>query len=119
MTLDTHSNWNTRTSVYKCRLKESAFCDIMIIWRKYQFILIVRGIHILKSVLKDLWIHMVLIFISLFFICKFSSAPQIFYALGFLLEKPSDGTFQYEVFRILENLSLAYLASLIFYLIVD
>lgn len=62
---------------------------------------------------------MVLIFISLFFICKFSSAPQIFYALGFLLEKPSDGTFQYEVFRILENLSLAYLASLIFYLIVD
>ena len=77
------------------------------------------GIHILKSVLKDLWIHIVLIFISLFFICKFSSAPQFFYALGFLLEKPSDGTFQYEVFRILENLSLAYLASLIFYLIVD
>ena len=55
----------------------------------------------------------------MFFICKFSSAPQFFYALGFLLEKPSDGTFQYEVFRILENLSLAYLASLIFYLIVD
>ena len=77
------------------------------------------GSIFLKSVLKDLWIHIVLIFISLFFICKFSSAPQIFDALGFLLEKPSDGTFQYEVFRILENLSLAYLASLIFYLIVD
>ena len=77
------------------------------------------GSIFLKSVLKDLWVHIVLIFISLFFICKFSSAPQIFDALGFLLEKPSDGTFQYEVFRILENLSLAYLASLIFYLIVD
>ena len=73
----------------------------------------------MKAMLKDLWVHIVLVFISLFLICKYSSAPLFLDVFSFLLKKPREGTFQHEVFRILENLSLAYLASLIFYLIVD
>lgn len=68
---------------------------------------------------KDLKIHIILFIISLLFICKFSDAPPVFSCLAFLLQRPSEGTTQYEILRIAENLSLAYIASLIFYMLVD
>lgn len=72
-----------------------------------------------RNFLKDLKWHIVLLMIALFFICKYSSAPPIFDALNVLFQKPEENTFMYEVIRIAENLSLAYIASLVFYLLVD
>ena len=72
-----------------------------------------------RNFLKDLKWHIVLLMISLFFICKYSSAPPMFEALNVLFQKPEENTFMYEVIRIAENLSLAYIASLVFYLLVD
>lgn len=68
---------------------------------------------------KDLKVHIVLLIVSLLVICKFSDAPPIFDCLAFLLQRPNEGTAEYEILRIAENLSLAYIASLIFYILVD
>lgn len=51
-------------------------------------------------------------------ICKFSSAPLLCGWMTFFL-RPQEKTMAFEFFRIMENLSLAYIASLIFYLMVD
>lgn len=75
---------------------------------KYQF----------KRIVKDFWIHLILSTVSIIIICKFSNAPVCCEALANVFLRPADGTVEYEVFRVLENLSLAYLAALIFYLIV-
>ena len=68
---------------------------------------------------KDLKVHIVLLIVSLLVICKFSDAPPIFDCLAFLFQRPNEGTAEYEILRIAENLSLAYIASLIFYILVD
>lgn len=73
----------------------------------------------IKDIFKDLKWHILLLLVSIFFICKFSSAPPLFDALNMFFLKPEENTFWHELFRILENLSLAYIASLIFYLLVD
>ena len=36
-----------------------------------------------------------------------------------MFQRPNEGTAEYEILRIAENLSLAYIASLIFYILVD
>lgn len=69
-------------------------------------------------IIKELKIHIILLIISVFLICKFSSAPLLFGWMTFFL-RPQEETVVFEVFRIMENLSLAYIASLIFYLVVD
>ena len=68
---------------------------------------------------KDLKVHIVLLIVSLLVICKFSDAPLIFDCLAFLFQRPNERTAEYEILRIAENLSLAYIASLIFYILVD
>ena len=68
---------------------------------------------------KDLKVHIVLLIVSLLVICKFSDAPPIFFFFSFLFQRPNEGTAEYEILRIAENLSLAYIASLIFYILVD
>lgn len=73
----------------------------------------------MKNKFKDLIIHLVLLLISFFCICKFSEAPPIFDFLGVFFLRPNEATWQFELFRILDNLSMAYIASLIFYFIVD
>ena len=72
----------------------------------------------LKRIVKDFWIHLILSAVSIIIICKFSNAPVCCEALADVFLRPVDGTVEYEIFRVLENLSLAYLAALIFYLIV-
>ncbi|GFI68739.1 hypothetical protein IMSAG249_00557 [Lachnospiraceae bacterium] len=69
-------------------------------------------------IIKELKIHIILLIISVILICKFSSAPLLFRWMTFFL-RPQEETVAFEVFRIMENLSLAYIASLIFYLVVD
>ena len=69
-------------------------------------------------IIKELKVHIILLIISVILICKFSSAPLLFRWMTFFL-RPQEGTVAFEVFRIMENLSLAYIASLIFYLVVD
>lgn len=73
----------------------------------------------MKNKFKDLIIHLVLLLISFFCICKFSEAPPIFDFLSSFFLRPNETTWQFELFRTLDNLSMAYIASLIFYLIVD
>lgn len=68
---------------------------------------------------KDLKVHIVLLIASLLIICKFSDAPPIFDCLALLFQRPNEGTPEYEILRIAENLSLAYIGSLIFYILVD
>lgn len=68
--------------------------------------------------IKELKIHIILLIISVSLICKFSSAPLLFEWMTFFL-RPQEETVAFEIFRIMENLSLAYIASLIFYLVVD
>lgn len=72
----------------------------------------------LKRIMKDFWLHLILSIVSIIIICKFSNAPVCCEALADVFLRPTDGTVEYEIFRVLENLSLAYLAALIFYLIV-
>ena len=72
-----------------------------------------------RNYFKDLKWHIIFLIVSLFFICKYSSAPPIFDALNVIFQKPEENTIIYEVIRIAENLSLAYIASLVFYLLVD
>lgn len=72
-----------------------------------------------RNYFKDLKWHILLLVVSLFFICKFSSAPPIFDGLNMIFQRPEKNTLIYEIIRIADNLSLAYIASLIFYLIVD
>ncbi len=72
-----------------------------------------------RDFLKGLKWHIVFLCIAIFFICKFSSAPPLFDELYAFFSRPQEDTIQYELLRIAENLSLAYIASLIFYLIVD
>jgi len=68
--------------------------------------------------IKELKIQIILLIISIFLICKFSSAPLLFKWMVFFL-RPQEETMAFELFRIMESLSLAYIASLIFYLVVD
>ena len=68
--------------------------------------------------IKELKIHIILLIISVSLICKFSSAPLLCGWMTFFL-RPQEETVAFEFFRIMENLSLAYIASLIFYLMVD
>ncbi len=72
-----------------------------------------------RNFLKDLKWHIFLLMVSMFFVCKYSSAPPIFDALNIIFRRPEENTLMYEIIRIAENLSLAYIASLIFYLLVD
>lgn len=72
-----------------------------------------------RNYLKDLKWHILMTIISIFFICKYSSAPPIFDALNIIFQRPEENTFMYELIRIAENVSLAYIASLVFYLLVD
>lgn len=69
-------------------------------------------------IIKELKIHIILLIISISLICKFSSAPLLFGWMTIFL-RPQEETVDFEIFRIMENLSLAYIASLIFYLVVD
>ena len=66
--------------------------------------------------IKELKIQIILLIISIFLICKFSSAPLLFKWMAFFL-RPQEETMGFELFRIMESLSLAYIASLIFYLV--
>lgn len=68
--------------------------------------------------IKELKIQIILLIIAIFLICKFSSAPLLFGWMPFFL-RPQQETMAFELFRIMESLSLAYIASLIFYLVVD
>lgn len=68
--------------------------------------------------IKELRVQIILLIISVFLICKFSSAPLMVGWMTFFL-RPQEKTMAFEVFRIMESLSLAYIASLIFYLVVD
>lgn len=68
---------------------------------------------------KDFKVHVLLVGISMFVICKFSPAPALLECLIPLLQRPAEDTLWYEFFRVAENLSLAYIASLIFYVLVD
>lgn len=68
---------------------------------------------------KEFKVHVFLIALAIFTICKFSPAPALFEWLSPLLQRPIEGTFWYEFFRVAESLSLAYIASLIFYVLVD
>lgn len=64
----------------------------------------------------------ILLLISIFCIIKFSELPFVNFAPDFIesiFEKPNQGTTWYEICRLLENLSLAYVASIIFYIIID
>lgn len=72
-----------------------------------------------RNYFKELKYHIMLLVISLFFISKFSSAPPIFDVLDVILQRPVENTLMYEIIRIAENISLAYIAALIFYLLVD
>lgn len=72
-----------------------------------------------RNYFKDLKWHILLLILSLFFVCKYSSAPPILDELNVIFQKPKENTLMYEIIRIAENLSLAYIASLIFYLLVD
>ena len=42
-------------------------------------------------------------------ICKFSSAPPIFDGLNMIFQRPEENTLIYEIIRIADNLSLAYI----------
>lgn len=71
------------------------------------------------SVWKDFKVHAILITLAAFIICKFSTAPILCPSLSFLFARPAENTISYELLRITENLSLAYIAALIFYILVD
>lgn len=73
----------------------------------------------MKQIIRDLKIHIILLIIALFVIVKFSGAPLIFEFWGWVFLRPKDNTLQYEILRVFENLSLAYMASLIFYIVVN
>lgn len=72
---------------------------------------------IVKTI-KELKIQIILLIIAIFLICKFSSAPLLLGWMTFFL-RPQEETMAFEFLRIMESLSLAYIASLIFYLVVD
>lgn len=60
--------------------------------------------------------------LTVLIIVKFSAlpAPSIFPKfLIFLLEKPRESTTEYKIFDLLNSLSLAYVASFIFYIVID
>lgn len=82
----------------------------------------------LKIVRKELFIFcqrnkllLALVIIALIFITK-ASDMQCFFSsktICYIFLKPNQGTLQFEIMRLLENLSIAYLSSLIFYLIIN
>lgn len=78
--------------------------------------------------LKKVWsrlkksILIIIMLASLFCIVKFSSVSVWCALPGFvkkILERPVEGTNAYEIWLIIDNLCLAYVASLIFYVVVD
>ncbi len=58
-------------------------------------------------------------FISTFIICKFSTSPTIFPLLSHILQRPPENTLSFEILRVAENLSLAYMSSFIFYILIN
>lgn len=71
---------------------------------------------------KDNKIIVIILLLSVFSIIKFSELPFIKSTPDFIERffiKPNQGATGFEVWRLLENLSLAYIASVIFYIIID
>lgn len=100
------------------------FSLVLFRFQKYDIILATlqiekRDSSVRRNYLKDLKWHIFMTIISIFFICKYSSAPPIFDALNIIFQRPEENTLMYELIRIAENVSLAYIASLVFYLLVD
>lgn len=78
----------------------------------------------MKKKLSIKGIHFVLIFlfIAILIVLKFSSLPTPRFLpdkIAIFFEKPNSNTTSYELLRLLENLSLAYIAAFIFYLLID
>lgn len=68
------------------------------------------------------YILILLLIASVYCVIRYSELPIIPFIpdiIAYLFIKPTQNTTLYEVFRLLENLSLAYIASYIFYLIID
>ncbi len=64
----------------------------------------------------------ILFVLSIFIVVKFSNIPPFEFLPDFIknaLQKPQDNTSKYEVYRLLENLSLAFITAYIVYLIID
>lgn len=72
---------------------------------------------IIIDALRDFKWLIILLILSILVIIKFSTAPVCADILLPVLQCPEENSYQYEIYRILENLSLAYIASLIFYII--
>lgn len=73
---------------------------------------------LISEIISDFKWLVTFLWLSVFAITKFSKAPIWFDFLLPVLRCPNEGTLQYEIWRILENLSLAYIAALIFYVMV-
>jgi hypothetical protein len=74
------------------------------------------------KVFKRIPIIFVLLLTSIYLVIKYSDLPVIAWlpsGIIKILMKPEYGTTEYEIYRILENLSLAYIASYIFYILID
>lgn len=72
--------------------------------------------------LKTVHLLLAILAIAIFIVIKSSSLPTLQILPDFtmtIFEKPQAGTNSYEIFKILENLSLAYIAAFIFYLLVE
>lgn len=76
---------------------------------------------IIKFIRKNM-ILSILLFVSILVVIKFSELHFLPFTptyLEIVFLKPVDNTAEYEIFALMENLSLAYIASLMFYIIVD
>lgn len=81
-----------------------------------------NNIKKLLIILKKIPIIYILLIISSYIIIKYSELPLFAWIPQGLIKyflKPEYGTTKYECYRILENLSLAYIASYIFYVLID
>ena len=75
-----------------------------------------------KITLKTINLLLTILVVAIFIVIKSSSLPtlQILPDFGVtIFEKPHNDTISYEVFRIFENVSLAYIAAFIFYILVE
>lgn len=67
-------------------------------------------------------ILMIILYISIFAIIKFSDVPLLSWLpelLKSVFLKPNEGTLQYDFFKFAENMSLAYISGLIFYILIE
>ncbi len=71
--------------------------------------------------IKENKVLILLLLLALFFIAKLSDLPCVFTlkAVRYLFLQPQRGTYIYGALKLMENLSLAYIASLVFYLIIE